>query len=333
MNRSLRWGVLSTAKIAQKELLPAFQRAENAVVNAIASQSNSGKAKEVAEQFHIEKVYDSYEELLNDKEIDAVYIPLPNHLHKKWAIEAANQGKHILLEKPAALNAEETEEIGQACKDNGVHLMEAFMYHFHPQHDRVKEIIGNGEIGDVKFIRSSFSFYLGKKENNIKMATEKGGGSLYDVGCYTLHAMRNILQTEPEWIHAYADADPEYGVDISVTGFLNFPNGVRGVFDAGFDRTKRAEYEVIGTEGTIRVPRAFRPDWNGGDGLVIVEKTGSTRTETIQADQYKEEVELFSRAVLQGTEPAHTWENTIGNMRVIDACFASIHQQSAVKLH
>ncbi|MFC2947835.1 Gfo/Idh/MocA family protein [Virgibacillus sediminis] len=330
--QQVKWGILSTAKIAQKELLPAFSRASNAEVTAIATQSSKGKADEIAGQFQIEKVYSKYEELLDDQEIEAVYIPLPNHLHKKWAIRAAEKGKHILCEKPAALNAKEAEEIRAACEENHVLFMEAYMYYFHPQHERVKEIIKSGEIGEVRFMRSGFSFYLGEKENSIKMSREKGGGSLYDVGCYTIHAMRNILQAEPELVQAYAEMDPEYGVDTNIAGQLRFANGVRGMFDAGFDMAKRAEYEVIGTEGRISVPRAFRPDWNGGDGLVIVEKSTISRTETINADQYRQEVEHFSHAVLHAAKPAHTLEKTIGNMRVMDACFTSIEQQKAVEL-
>src|SRR5699024_125214 len=145
MNQTIRWGVLSTAKIAQKELIPAIKRAVNAEVTGIASSSEE-KAKEVAQKFSIQKVYSSYEQLLDDPEIDAVYIPLPNHLHKEWVIKAANKGKHILCEKPAAVNAAEFEEMQAVCEEQDVIFMEAFMYHFHPQHERVKEIIASGEI-------------------------------------------------------------------------------------------------------------------------------------------------------------------------------------------
>ena len=142
--KKIRYGILSTANIAQKELIPAIERSENAEVTAIASLS--GKAAEVAKKFNIPKAYDSYEELLDDKDVDAVYIPLPNHLHKEWVIKAAEKGKHVLCEKPTALTVDETKELVKACQDNGVKYMEAFMYQFHTQHDRVKEIIASGEI-------------------------------------------------------------------------------------------------------------------------------------------------------------------------------------------
>ncbi len=145
---------------------------------------------EVAKRFSIEKTYDSYEKLLDDPDIDAVYIPLPNHLHKKWVIEAAKKGKHILCEKPAAISSDEVREMENACKENGVLFMEAFMYYFHPQHERVKEIIDAGEIGDVSYMQAGFSFYLdeGRRTNSIKMSDETGGGSIYDVGCYAIHS-------------------------------------------------------------------------------------------------------------------------------------------------
>src|SRR5690625_2117874 len=331
MNK-VNWGILSTAKIAQNELIPAFQRASGAEVTAIATGSGIEKAKEVAEKFNIEKTYDSYEKLLDDPSIDAVFIPLPNHLHKKWVIEAAKRGKHILCEKPAALNTAEVMEMKKACEENQVIFMEAFMYHFHPQHERVREIIESGEIGEIKYMRAAFSFYLGKRENNIKMNKE-GGGSIYDVGCYTIHSMRNVLQAEPETVHMHTVHEQENNVDTDATGYVTFPGGVRGIFDVSFNMAKRSEYEVIGTEGRIIVPRAYRPDWHGGDGLVVVEKPGTSRTETLNADQYRGEIEHISQAILNGDHKLkHDFDNTINNMRVIDACFRSIEEGRKAEL-
>src|SRR5690625_2330163 len=184
--KKIKWGIISTARIGITQLIPAIKRSTNAEVVAIATQSDINKATLIAEQFQIEKVYNSYEKLLNDPNIDAVYIPLPNHLHKEWAIKAAQKGKHILCEKPAALTTEEVYEIKKACEENNVLFMEAFMYYFHPQHNRVKEIIDTGEIGEVTFMQAGFSFYLAeeRRAHNIRMSGEKGGGSIYDIGCY-----------------------------------------------------------------------------------------------------------------------------------------------------
>jgi D-xylose 1-dehydrogenase (NADP+, D-xylono-1,5-lactone-forming) len=329
--KKVRWGILSTAKIAQKSLIPAFGRAENAVVAGIAS--SSGRAKEIADQFNIAKSYTSYEEMLRDPDIDAVYIPLPNHLHKKWTIEAAKHGKHILCEKPASITAAETKEMVDFCKGENVKFMEAFMYQFHPQHERVREIIQSGEIGDVKYMRASFSFLLAQPEGNIKTDPQKGGGSIYDVGCYGIHAIRNILRAEPVEVHVHAKIDPNYQVDTSAFGYMKMDNGVHTHFDCSFDMVFRAEYEITGTEGQIKVPRAFRPDNYDGEGLIIIQKDGLTREEKITADIYKAEVEHISQVILDDYEPSYTGENAINNMRVIEACYQSIKTGTMIKLN
>jgi D-xylose 1-dehydrogenase (NADP+, D-xylono-1,5-lactone-forming) len=326
----VRWGILSTAKIAQKSLIPAFERANNAVVTGIAS--SSGKAEEAAAQFNIAKAYSSYEAMLQDPDIDAVYIPLPNHLHKKWTIEAAKRGKHILCEKPASLTAEETKEMVDFCRESNLKFMEAFMYQFHPQHERVREIIKSGEIGEVKYMRASFSFFLAQPEGNVRMDSEKGGGSLYDVGCYAIHSIRKILGAEPVEVDVHANIDSDYQVDTSAFGYMKMENGVHAHFDCSFDMVFRAEYEVIGTEGQIKVPRAFRPDNHGGEGLVIVQIGEETREEKIVADIYREEVEHISQVILENGEPSYSGENAIQNMRVIEACYQSIHTGNIIKL-
>ena len=331
----VRWGILSTAGIAQKQLIPAFIRATNAVVTAIATGSGIEKANDIAARFGIEKVYDSYEEMLADPDIDAVYIPLPNHLHKKWVIEAAKMGKHILCEKPAAINADEFREMERVCKEQGVLFMEAFMYHFHPQHERVKEIIDSGEIGEISYMQAGFSFYIDEEQrgSNIRMNDQKGGGSIYDVGCYTIHSLRNILRAEPESVHVHAILDSNYQIDTDAVGYLTFPNGIRATFDVSFNLAMRNEYKIFGTEGSIVVPRAYRPDNNGGDGLVIVEKDGISRTETINGDQYRNQVEQLSQAVLDGAiQLNHDYENTLNNLLVIDACMESIKTGKEVKV-
>lgn len=333
--KKVRWGILSTAGIAQKELIPAFKRATNAVVTGIATGSGIEKANDVAARFGIEKTYDSYEKLLDDPTIDAVYIPLPNHLHKKWVIEAAKKGKHILCEKPAAINAEEFREMEKVCKEQGVLFMEAFMYYFHPQHERVKQIIDSGEIGEISYMQAGFSFYIDEEQrgSNIRMNDQKGGGSIYDVGCYTIHSLRNILRAEPESVHVHAIRDSNYQIDTDAVGYLTFPNGVRATFDVSFNLAMRNEYKIFGTEGSINVPRAYRPDNNGGDGLVIVEKEGISRTETINGDQYRNQVEYLSQAVLdEASQLDHDYENTLNNLLVIDACMESIKTGEEVKL-
>lgn len=320
----VRWGILSTADIARTQLIPAFRRATNAHVLAISSES--GKASETARDLGIPKAYDRYDDLLQDPEIDAIYIPLPNHLHKEWAIKAVEQGKHVLCEKPVALNAEEANEMTNAARRNKVKFMEGFMYQFHPQHQRVRDIIASGEIGEVKFMRASFSFYLDQRKGNIRTDKNKGGGSIYDIGCYCLHAIRNVIESEIKSVDVKSQIDSESGVDLSAVGFVTLENGVNAVFDCSIDMTFRQEYEIVGTIGRIKVPRPFRPDINGGEGLVIVQKENEERVERLLGDIYTLEVEHFSQAIIEDKEPSYSLENTINNMIALDACYHSIKE-------
>lgn len=328
----IRWGILSTANIAQTQLIPAIQRSRNAEVTAIASRSE--KVYEVAEKLQTPKAYESYEELLNDLEIDAVYIPLPNHMHKEWIISAAKAGKHVLCEKPVTLTADEAKEVRDICAANHVQFMEAFMYQFHPQHQRVRDIISSGEIGEVRLMKASFSFYMNPEERgeNIRMDIKKGGGSLYDIGCYCIHSVRNILQSEPKEVRVQAEIDKEHSIDLSALAYMKMDNGVPAIFDCSFDMSFRHEYEVIGTKGRIRVPRAYRPDNYGGEGQIIIEKENEQRVEKMIADQYAMEVEHFSECVIEGKTPSYSIENTIKNMEVIDACYKSIKLNEKVRL-
>lgn len=325
MKPKVRWGILSTAGIAREQVIPALQRASNAEIVAIASLS--GQAAKAAEAFDIKNAYNSYEELLDIPEVDAVYIPLPNHLHKEWAIKSAQKKKHILCEKPAALTAADILDIKQACEDNGVFFMEAFMYHFHPQHERVRELIRAGKIGEVKQFRGNFSFLMHNPEENIRMSDQLGSGSLYDIGCYPIHAMRNVLQQEPISVHTNAVIDPEFNVETGSVSHFKFDTGIIGVIDSSFEMTMRDEYEVIGTTGRITVPFAFRPDIRGHEGVIIIENGDGKQEERLTGDIYRAEVEHLSESILNQTEPELTFENTYNNMRAIDACNKSIETE------
>ncbi|MBS4208891.1 Gfo/Idh/MocA family oxidoreductase [Bacillus sp. FJAT-50079] len=329
MTTFVRWGILSTAQIAQDELLPAFKEAKNAEVVAIASSNQ--RVKSIATKFGIRTVYEKYEDLLADPMIDAVYIPLPNALHAEWVKKAAEKGKHVLCEKPAALTAKEAEEMIDNCKENHVLFMEAFMYQFHPQHERVKEILASGEIGDLKTMRVSLSFYLHSKEENIRMRPELGGGSLYDVGCYCIHSIRNIVNAEPNKVFATSSIDGQ--VDISVAGMMKFNNGITALFDAAMDRTRIDDYELIGTKGRIRVPRAFVPQLFNGEAIIEVSTNdGENRQEKMIGHQYVLQVEHFSKAVLEGKLEERFALNTIQNLKIIEACFRSIEKATFVDL-
>ncbi len=325
----IKWGVLSTADIGQTQVIPAIKRSTYGEVTAIASQSE--KAKDVAGKLGIPKSYESYEQLLADPEIDAVYIPLPNHLHAKWTIEAAKAGKHVLVEKPAALTEAETIEMVTACEKYGVKFMEAFMYQFHIQHKRVKDIIQTGEIGELKYMYASHSFLL-QEEENIRLSPEKGGGALYDVGCYNIHAIRHILDSEPVEVMGFSDMDNQYGVDLTTTAHLVMDNGMRAMFDCSFEMTNRNEYHVVGTLGEIICRYAYRPDLAGNQGALLVKSGGETRKELIQCDQYMMQVDHFSECIRNNQNPSYTPRDTLQNMRVIEACYESIKTKSIIKL-
>lgn len=333
--KKVKWGILSTARIAVDQLIPAIKKVESAEVAAIATRSDINRATAIAKQFQINKVYSSYEDLLNDSEIDVVYIPLPNHLHKEWTIKAAQKGKHILCEKPAALNRAEVEEMKQVCLENNVLFMEAFMYYFHPQHERVKEIIDSGEIGDVSFMEAGFSFYLENKERDkdIRMNSSTGGGTIYDLGCYTIHAIRNILRKEPESVYVHGNIDSAFNVDTDAVAYFTFKNNLRATFNISFNRPMHQEYRVFGTKGIITVPRAFRPDLNGGEAIIKVKKDSTKRIESINGDQYYNEVAHLSQAILEKANNVnHDLKNTLYNIKIIEASLKSLQTDQTVML-
>lgn len=331
MEDHVRWGVLSTSQVAQDELLPAYMKAVNAEVTAIASSNI--EVKKISSKFGIPKIYESYDELLKDPDIDAVYIPLPNALHSQWVKKAAKKGKHVLCEKPAALTFQETEEMIEVCKENGIMFMEAFMYQFHPQHQRVKEIMDSGEIGELKIMKVSLASYLENQNGNIRMNGKLGGGSLYDMGCYCIHSIKTLLSSNPKRVFASMQKDQDGHVDISVTGLMELNNGMTATFDAAMDRTRIDYYEIIGTKGSIQVPRAFAPQVFNGEALILTyTQDGKYREEKVFGDQYKLQVEYFSRCILEGKIPTCFAENTIYNVKVIDACFKSVKKGAFINV-
>ncbi|WP_170006053.1 Gfo/Idh/MocA family protein [Bacillus fonticola] len=332
MNK-VRWGVLSTANIARKALIPAMMQAVNAEVVAIAS-SSVAKREEIAREFSIPKQYNEYEALLKDPEVDAVYIPLPNSLHKEWVMKAARAKKHVLCEKPAALTVEDFDEMVLACEQNGVLFMEAFMYQFHPQHSKVKEWIQAGEIGEVKCVNASFTFDIKGNANNIRMQKSLGGGSLWDVGSYCVHVIRNLLDSEASEIYVQGNVPAEFGVDVQALGTMKMANGVQAQFHSSFELPFHETYTVFGTEGKITVPHAFRSDrFEGGKVSVTLEKSdGETITEQLSGNQYELEVGHFSECILEGKFPSYTVENTRQNIATIRAGYESLARHAPVKL-
>lgn len=323
-DRKIKYGILSTAKIADKQLVPALKASVNAELYAVASQS--GKEKDAAERWGAPFYYDNYRTLLKDPDVDAVYIPLPNSLHQQWAIEAMKNGKHVLLEKPAALKSDDIIAISAAAKEFNVQWMEAFMYQFHPQHVYVKQLLKNQRIGEVKRFRSHFSFLLDLDSDNIRLNKSLGGGALLDIGCYSVHAARDLLQEEPLKVFSNARKLSDGGVDISSSSILTFEN-VDAVIDCSFSEPPSNMYEIIGTNGSITVPHAFRPDASpdGGKGRVIVrDKSGGiVEDQYFEGNAYQLQVEHFSDCILNHKEPHYDGEQSYNNMRIIEALYQS----------
>ncbi|HET7268125.1 MAG TPA: Gfo/Idh/MocA family oxidoreductase [Oleiagrimonas sp.] len=332
MKDIVRWGVVGNARIARQALIPAIRKAKNAELTAVASRS-AAKAKEAADTYGFRKFHDSYEALLRDPDVDAVYIPLPNGLHAEWTVKAARAGKHVLCEKPAALTAVQAQQMVEACHANDVVFMEAFMYQFHPQHERVRAIVASGEIGEVRLMHSRFAFRL-DDPGNVRFDKKLGGGALYDVGCYCIHSSRHILGAEPSAVYARAHADPDSGVDLTTTGMLSFDHGLQASFDCSFETVPGEFFEVIGDKGRIHVQRPYRPDKNeDGQGRIVVTMAdGESRVERIAGDSYVLQVEHFSQCVLDHSAPTYFGQATVRNMKVIDACRQSIRSGQAVPL-
>lgn len=326
--KQLRWGVLGAANIARRSVIPGIQGSDTGRVAVIASR-NEAKARKMADEFGVPNTYDSYEAVLADDSIDAVYIPLPNHLHKEWTLRAAKAGKHVLCEKPMALTAAEASEMVTVCQNAGVKLAEAFMYRYHPRYDRIKAIIASGEIGEIRGIHGAFTFNNAKDAGNVRYRREMGGGSIYDVGCYPINAARLILDAEPEAVTVQAFHSPDHDhVDMMAMGLIEFPNHVGLMFDCGMWAYSRNTLEILGSDGRIEVPYAFL-----GDANFSVVTADGRREETFEAlNPYSLQADSFGRSVLYGEPLKFDPSDSIDNMRVIDACLASALERTRIRL-
>jgi predicted dehydrogenase len=318
--RKIQWGVLGCARIARESVIPAIQRSSNSELRAVASRQESKQA-ECRAQFAAAAVYPGYEELLRDPAVDAVYVPLPNSLHREWTIRAAEHGKHVLCEKPMALDAAQCREMTAACAANGMRLMEAFMYRYTDRTRQVLEVLRGGALGEIKFITSSFRFLLANP-NSIKLKPELGGGSLYDVGCYPLNFAGLVMDeisrgrpagAVPEGISAQCAR--QGGVDMIYSALLRYPSGVIASLHCGFNAQKRVHSEIIGTAGVLEIPDTFF-----GNAGALTLTAGEERREipVAESDRYRLEVEDFADAILQNRAPLLGLAETRRNMEILD---------------
>jgi predicted dehydrogenase len=321
---TLRWGILSTADIARKKVIPGIQRADRCEVVAIASRDGE-TARRVAGELGIPRWHGSYEALLADDEVDAVYIPLPNHLHAEWTIAAARAGKHVLCEKPLALDPTEAQGMVDACRVEGVVLMEAFMYRQHPSWQAVHELVASGRIGRLTAIQSWFSYY-NDDPTNIRNIRAFGGGALYDVGCYPINLSRWLFGTEPDRVQATITRDPASGVDVLTSAVLGFGDAV-ATFTCSIRTETDQRVHVYGTEGriSIGIPFNIPPDRPtevyliaGGDPPV------APATEVLTfatADPYAVQAERFAATILDGAPVPVPPEDAVASLRVIERIF------------
>lgn len=331
----LRWGILGAARVNER-LLPAIVEASNAELVAIASRRPGAAAATLAKYAPDRpevRAYDQLEAMLDDSSIQAIYLPMANEEHAAWALRAIERGKHVLCEKPMALAVSDIDAIAAAARARGVTVMEGFMYRFHPQHQRVRELLDSGLIGDIRFVRSSFSFMM-RPARMYRLARDvaNGGGAMWDIGCYAIHAARMWFDAAPLAVTALAHY-VESGADIATSGIIDFGGGRRAHFDFSFECTRRSEYEITGTTGSIKCPTVWQlpgdvPEiqWWTEDG-----RRGEERLPA--ANHFRLEIEGFNAAVLSGQPPLLSLEDARTNCRTIVAALESAATGRIVRMN
>ena len=323
--RPVKWGVLSTAKIGLLKVIPAMQQSDLCEIVAIASRDIT-KAREAANALGVRNAYSSYEELIGDPEVEAIYNPLPNHLHVPLSIAAARAGKHVLCEKPIALDAAEAATLIEARDEGDVLVQEAFMVRYHPQWIRARELVRSGEIGELRSIQGFFS-YNNRDPENIRNIAELGGGGLYDIGCYPITGSRFLFEDEPTRVVSLIERDPEWGIDRLTSAILEFPGG-HATFSCATQLTPYQRMQILGTEARVEIEIPFNapPDQpcrlfvddgsHLGNAHVRVEQLPVT-------DQYTAQGEVFSKAIRTGTPLEFPLETAVQGMKIVDAVFRS----------
>ncbi len=326
MTQMIRWGVLGCAGIAAKAVIPAIQSSRSGRVAAIASR-DAEKASAMATRFGIEKSYGSYEDLLSDPDIDAIYNPLPNHLHVPMTIKALEHGKPVLCEKPIALNAAQASELAEAQKAANLPVAEAFMVRHHPQWKKARAMVAEGRLGDVRAIQTIFAYYLDDPKN-VRNQADIGGGGLFDVGCYAINTARFLFGAEPLRAIALMENDPVFGTDRLTSGLLAFPEGRQLAFTCSTQLSLTQKVTVLGTRGRLEIPIPFNAPADQQTVLIFDDGrdlAGGGRQEIViePVDQYREQVDAFAEAVLSGTPLETGLDDAIANMKAIDALFRS----------
>lgn len=321
MSKSIvNWGVIGCAGIAESSVIPGILSANNAKLYALSSRGGGEKLESFKEKFNPVKTYTSYEEMLDDPEIDAIYIPLPNGLHCEWTIKAAEKKKHILCEKPLGVSAQEVLKMKEAADKNQVFLMEAFAYRHSPLTKKVKSLVEEGAIGNLKFIESHFSYFM-NREKDVRLDDALFGGATYDVGCYNLNIIRHIAGGEPTKIYATGEIG-ETNVDVSSCIVMDFEGGLKAVSYCAFNSAKRSEYTIVGDTGVIHVPVQFNT--KGDIKILVTTQSGVEEIMVNCPHNYMLEVEQLGRCILEGEKPLITFEDSYNNAKVIDEALRQI---------
>ena len=326
MNESVRWGIVGCARIAVTKVVPAMQRAQWCDVVAIASR-DAERARQTAATLGIPRHHGSYEDLLADPEVEAVYIPLPNHLHAPWTLAAAEAGKHVLCEKPLAMNVAEAERMATACSQAGVLLMEAFMYRLHPSWVKVRELVAGGVIGELRAVQTFFS-YRNLDPANIRNVAEYGGGALMDIGCYAVNVARMLFGGEPTAVTGLVHRDPAFGTDVLTSAMMDF-DGRQATFTCSTQTVDEQRVHLVGTEGRllVEIPFNIPPDrptrivrfWGGNPPVA----PNRAEFEIPAADQYGVQGDAFSQAVRLGTPVPTPPDDALGNLAVMERIIQS----------
>jgi predicted dehydrogenase len=324
----LRWGILGVAHNNQR-VLPAFAKSTHAELRAIASRSLE-RARSAAAAADILTAYGSYEQLLNDPDIDAIYNPLPNSLHSEWTMRAAERGKHVLCEKPLAPTADEAQKVVDFCRAKSVRLMDGFAWPHHPRTVQLRQLLDSQRLGEVRRVTAAFTFPMSAlNPDNIRLRPELGGGSLLDVGCYPVYAIRWAFGMEP--VRVYASAAFHHGVDTEMSGTLWFADGRVGAFDCGFTLPRRGWLEIAATEGVVSIPEMWQPSRCAK--FIVQPRAGAAEEFTVEGeDQVHHMIDGFTRAVLDRQPVSPRPEEAVRTLRVLDALAVSAREGRVVSV-
>ncbi|MFY0652405.1 MAG: Gfo/Idh/MocA family oxidoreductase [Cyclobacteriaceae bacterium] len=329
--KKIKWGVISTAKIGWEKVIPGIQKSENNEVVAIGSP-NHEFAQKISKDLNIARAYDSYEAVLADEEVEAVYIPLPNHIHVQWGMKALEAGKHVLCEKPLSMDYDEGKQLVDASKNYpNQKLMEAFMYRFHPQWLKVKELLAVDSIGEVRSVHTHFS-YFNTDPNNIRNRPEVGGGALMDIGCYCISFPRFALEEEPITVQATIERDPEMKTDRMTSAILGFSDDKTATFTCSTQLKPYQRCFIHGRDGHIEIEIPCNAPIDVPCKVWLRTKEHEELFETEIADQYTCQADAFANCIRNDEDMTYHLNDMLGNMKVIDAVVKSASEGVVVKL-